>query len=142
MKPIEKRANALEKTKKKFGAKPFKWGGNDCAIMVAFHLRQFGYKPPKTGGYRSAIGAKKKLVELGFKTIPDLVSSLGLVEIPWAYAQMGDIVSFPSDDPIGGIGIVWGNGNMMCFHESHLTPVVMSMEQIDKCWSVLSVKSA
>jgi hypothetical protein len=134
---IEKRQQAVKQTAAKFGAKPFKWGGNDCAKMAAFHLKQFGHKVPQTGGYRSALTAKKRLKAMGFETLPELISSLGLVEQPWAFAKMGDIVSFESDDPIGAIGIVWGNGNMMCFHESALTPVIMTMDKIDKCWSVL-----
>lgn len=137
MKPIEKRAIALNETQKKFGAKPFKWGGCDCAKILSFHLRQFGHKTPKTGGYRSAIGAKKRLGELGFDTLPDLVDSLGLEAIPPAFAILGDVVSFESDDPIGGLGIVWGNGNMMAFHESVLTPVIMTMGKIDKAWKVI-----
>ena len=137
MTKLEKRAIALKQTQDKFGAKPFKWGGCDCAKMLAFHLRKFSYKVPKTGGYRSALGAKKKLTELGFEDLPSLVNSLGMEEIPLAFAMLGDVVSFESDDPIGGVGIVWGNGNMMAFHESFATPVVMTMGKIDRAWKVI-----
>jgi hypothetical protein len=137
MTELEKRAAVLKLTKAKFGAQAFKWGGADCGRMVAFHLRKFGHKPPQSGGYRSALGAKKRLKQLGFENLPDLIDSLGLVEIPWSFCRIGDIVSFPSDDAIGGVGIVWGNGNMMCFHESHMTPVIMTMHTIDKAWSVV-----
>lgn len=138
MTELEKRAKAVKLTADKFGAKSFKWGGCDCAKLVAFHLRKFGYKVPETGGYRSALGAKKRLSELGFETLPDLVDSLGLKPLPgWAFAKVGDIVSFQCDDSIGGIGIVYGNGNMMCFHESFQTPVIMTMEKIDKAWGVI-----
>jgi hypothetical protein len=137
MTKLEKRVKALYETQKKFGASPFKWGGCDCAKVLAFHLKKLGYKVPKTGGYRSALGAKKRLKELGFETLPDLVDSLGLEPIAPASTILGDVVSFQSDDPIGGLGIVWGNGNMMAFHESCLTPVIMTMGKIDKAWRVL-----
>lgn len=137
MSPLEKRTRALAATQSKFGAKSFKWGGCDCAKMAAFHLRKLGHKVPKTGGYRSALGAKKRLNQLGFGTLPDLIDALGLKVIVPAFALPGDLVSFACDDPIGGVGIVWGNGNMMAFHESHLTPVVMTMGQIDRVWQVV-----
>lgn len=137
MTKLEKRAKALNETQAKFGTKSFKWGGCDCAKILAFHLRKFGHKVPKTGGYRSALGAKKRLNELGFETLPELVDSLGLEPIAPAFTVLGDVVSFESDDPIGGVGIVWGNGNMMCFHESFQTPVIMTMGRIDRAWRVL-----
>lgn len=137
MTELERRAAVLELTKVKFANQVFKWGNSDCARMIAFHLRKFGHKPPQAGGYRSALGAKKRLKQLGFETLPDLIDAIGLQEIPYAFCRIGDIVSFPSDDIIGGAGIVWGNGNMMCFHESHATPVIMTMGQIDKAWSVI-----
>ena len=137
MTPLEKRHTATRLTIARYGAHPFKWGGCDCARIAAFHARKFGWAVPKPGGYRSAIGAAKRLKELGCVTLMDLIDRTGLPEIAPARAMMGDFVSFAADQPIGAVGIVVGNGNMMTFHESHLTPVIMSMTTIDRAWSVL-----
>ncbi len=137
MSDLELRAKNVNATQSKFGAKPFKWGGCDCAKMLAFHLRKFGHKVPRATGYRSALTAKKKLLSLGYETLPALIDGIGLQNIAPASALLGDVVSFACDDPLGGVGIVHGNGNMMCFHEDHLTPVIMSMDQIDQAWRVI-----
>ena len=133
--PLERRHANTRATMQKFGAKTFKWGGCDCAKLAAFHLRRFGHTPPQTGGYRSLRTAKARIAALGFETMPDLIASL-LPEIPPASALMGDVVSFACADALGGIGIVIGNGNMMCFHENYQTPVIMTMGAIDIAWRV------
>ncbi len=137
MTPLEKRANALSKTQDKYAAKNFKWGSCDCAKIVSFHLKQFGHYVPKPEPYRTARGAQKSILKLGYRNLPELIDGLGFEKIPPAFTLMGDIVSFEADHPIGGIGIVWGNGNMMAFHESHQTPVVMTMGRIQKAWRVM-----
>lgn len=137
MTPLEKRQKATELTIVKFGARRFKWGSCDCAKIAAFHLRKFGWQVPKADGYASAAGAAKRLAEMKCKTLPDLIDRIGLPQITPARAMMGDIVSFAADSPLGAVGIVVGNGNMMAFHESAQVPVYMSMDNIACAWSVM-----
>lgn len=137
MSPLAKRRKITEATKARFGLRVFRWGYADCARMGAWHLRRFGYKVPQVGGYTTAITASRRLQELGFKSLPELVGSLGMEEIAPAFAMAGDVVSFAADSPIGAIGIVVGNGNMMAYHESHDTPVIMAMGVIDRAWKVI-----
>ncbi|GLT01812.1 hypothetical protein GCM10007897_32100 [Sphingobium jiangsuense] len=142
MTPIEKRHQATTLTVEKYKVRAFRWGSCDCGKIAAFHARKFGWKVPKTGTYKSAIGAAKYLKSLGVETLPELLDQIGFAQIAPAAAMMGDFVSFASDDPIGGVGIVVGNGNMMAFHEAHATPVIMSMANIDRAWSILPVEIA
>lgn len=136
MKTVIERMEVTEATRKKFFGKRFSWGTCDCAKIAAFHARQFGWKVPTTGQYRSYRTAKQALAKLGYNSIPELVSGVGLREIPPAFAMTGDIVSFPSDADIGAIGIVIGNGNMIAFHESAEGAAIISMGLIDKAWSI------
>ena len=139
MTPLEKRAAATRKTVARFAPREFKWGACDCARMAAWHVRQLGHTVPQVGKYRGALGARRRLTEMGFDDLPALVGSV-LPEIAPAAALAGDVVAFASDDPIGAIGIVVGNGNMLAFHESWPVPVIMEMGQIDRAWSVLPSK--
>jgi hypothetical protein len=132
---LEQRRRATQATVDKYGARAFKWGSCDCAKIAAFHARKFGWKVPAPK-YRSALGAAKYLKGMGCETLPDLIDRIGLKPIAPAFALTGDIVSFASDERIGAVGIVIGNGNMMAFHEAHETPVIMSMTNIDRAWSI------
>lgn len=136
MKTVIERMELTEKTRKRFFGKRFSWGTCDCAIIAAAHARNFGWKIPPFAKYRSYRTAKQVLGKLGASTIPDLVASVGLKEIPPAFAMVGDIVSFPADADVGAIGIVIGNGNMLAFHESAEGAAIVSMGLIDKAWSI------
>lgn len=139
MKPLVRRQMATTATMERFRGKHFAWGSVDCAKMVAFHLKQFGIKVrlSKAGQYKTALGAGAALKRLGFDSLPAAMDGHGFERIAPAFALTGDIVSFPSDHPIGALGIVTGNGNMMAFHETEQCPVVMSMNVIDHCWKVI-----
>lgn len=137
MNEVVKRQQATRLTLAKYGAREFTWGACDCGKIAAFHARKFGWKPPKTGTYKSAVGAKKYLASLGVNSLPDLLDKIGFEEIAPARAMTGDFISFASDDPVGSIGIVVGNGNMACFHEAQAGLVYMTMTNIDRAWSVV-----
>lgn len=139
MHPLDRRVTATNKTLARFEGRPFKWGSVDCAKVAAFHMRQFGHKPPPASSlrYRSAILARKCLKDLGCETLPEMIDQMGLVPKVPAAAIVGDIVSFPADDPLGAVGIVIGNGNMFAFHENYDVPIKMSMAQIDKAWAII-----
>ena len=136
MTDLIKRMELTEATRKKYFGKRFSWGTCDCAKIAAFHARQFGWKVATTGRYRSYRTAKQALKKSGVTSIPELVSATGLREIPPAYAMTGDIVSFASDADIGAVGIVIGNGNMLAFHEAAEGAAIISMNVIDKAWSI------
>lgn len=137
MKPLVKRQKITAATKQRFEKRAFRWGYSDCGRILAWHLNRFGHKPPKAGGYTTALGAKKRLIELGYANMTELMDDMGLEVIGLARALPGDIVAFSSDDPVGAIGIVVGNGNMLAFHEDHDLPVIMTMGKIDRAWSVM-----
>lgn len=140
MTPLERRQKHTQATLAKFGARAFRWGACDCAKIAAFHLRKFRWVVPKTGGYRTAEEATARLAALGCDSLPDLAEKVGLPEIAPAYAIIGDIVSFAADHALGALGIVVGNGNMLAFHEARDIPVIMTMDRIDRAWSVLPVE--
>ncbi|MFD0848206.1 DUF6950 family protein [Sphingosinicella xenopeptidilytica] len=139
MTPIEKRYQATSLTVQKYRARKFAWGACDCGKIAAFHARKFGWKVPKTGTYKSAIGARKYLKSLGVETLPELLDKIGFARIAPASSMMGDFVSFESDDPIGGVGIVIGGGKIMAFHEDHPGPVMIDADwsKVDRAWSVM-----
>lgn len=139
MTPLEKRRACTMATMQRFARRKFRWGNYDCAKIAAFHARQFGWKVPKVGAYASAVGAARRLRELGCETLPQLIDATGLPEIAPARAMMGDLVSAETAEPLGGVGIVVGNGNMLVFHEDVELPVIMSMGKIDRAWSILKV---
>ena len=118
----------------KYGARPFAWGSCDCAKIAAFHARKFKWKVPKTGTYQSAAGGLRYLKSLGVDTLPDLVD---LPEIAPAFAMTGDIVSVPSDHPIGAIGIYADNGNIMVFHQDHPGLVFAEASGVERVWSIM-----
>ncbi len=138
MKEMVRRQKAVVATKGRFEGKAFAWGSVDCAKMAAFHLKQMGHKVrlSKAGQYTTALGAQAACRRMGGETLPEVMDALGFPRIAPAFAKMGDIVSFQSDHPIGALGIIVGNGNMMAFHESHDLPVIMSMNLIDAAWDI------
>jgi hypothetical protein len=136
--PLVRRQSAVKATMERFRGRAFSFGSVDCAKLTAFHLRQMGHRVSlaKAGRYRTVKSAQAALRRLGFETLPDAMDGHGFVRIPWAAALIGDVVTFASDHPIGALGIVAGNGNMLAFHELHDLPVIMTMGRIDACWRV------
>lgn len=139
MNPLVRRQKAVEATKAKFASKTFTFGSVDCAKMAAFHLKRLGHtvRLSKAGQYKTLKGAIGALKKLGYDTLPEAMDGMGFERIAPAFALIGDIVSFPCEHPIGALGIVVGNGNMLAFHEAHEYPVIMEMRTIDAAWKVL-----
>jgi len=136
MNELMRRMVLTEKTKEKYFGREFAWGSSDCAKIAAFHARKFGWKVPKTSQYNTAFGAARCLKQMGCNTIEQLITKTGMKEITPAMAIVGDIVSFESDDTVGAVGIVVGNGNMLAFHEAVSGAAIISMNKIDKAWSI------
>lgn len=139
MKPLIRRQQAVQATVNRFRGRSFAFGSVDCAKVTAFHLKQLGHKVrlSKAGQYKTLVGAQRALRRLGYETLTDAMDGHGFARIAPAACLLGDVVSFPCDHPIGALGIVVGNGNMMAFHELHESPVFMTMGQIDTAWKVL-----
>tara|TARA_R110000782_G_scaffold39048_10_gene91099 strand:- start:683 stop:1105 length:423 start_codon:yes stop_codon:yes gene_type:complete len=137
--PLERRHAAIEATMGKYRDRSFAWGKVDCARVGAFHLKQLGYKISisKGGNYTSALGAKRAIKRFGVETLPELVDSLGLTEIPYSRMLLGDLAQIEGDSPIGTICIYAGNGNLFGFHEDF--PGLVTLQPIDvlRAWSVL-----
>lgn len=138
MNPLVRRQRAVQATMERFRGRAFAFGSVDCAKLAAFHLKQMGHKVrlSKAGQYKTLRGATAALRRLGYDTLPDAMDGHGFERIAPASALMGDIVTFACDHPIGALGVVAGNGNMLCFHELHDQPVIMTMGAIDVAWRV------
>lgn len=129
MKELIRRQKAVEATMERFRGKAFAFGATDCAKVVAFHLKQLGHKVrlSKAGQYKTLIGAQAALRRLGYDTLPEAMDGHGFERIAPASAWMGDVVALPTDEhPIGALGIVAGNGNIMGFHPAHETLVIIA----------------
>ncbi len=143
MKPLVRRQKAVKATLDRFGQRPFAWGSADCVKLCAFHLRQLGHtvRLAGAGQYKSAIGAKAALKRKGFESVIEAVDALGLPRIAPAFALIGDIVSLPADDPLGGLCIFAGGDKFAGYHEAHPALVTMtpSMEALHNAiaWRVL-----
>ena len=140
MKPLVRRQQATAATMERFRGKHFTLGSVDCVKMVAFHLRRFGRKLPlsKAGQYKSVLGAQAALKRLGYANVIEAMDGQGFERIAPASTLIGDIVAFEADHPLGALGIVAGNGNMLAFHESHDEPVIMTMGRVEIAWRVLN----
>lgn len=139
MNPLERRHAAIEATMSKYRDRPFEWGKVDCARVCAFHLKQLGYKISlaKGGNYSSALGAQRAVKRFGVNTLPELIDSLGLTQIPYSRMLLGDIAEGEGDSPIGTISLYAGNGNVFGFHEDYPGLVTLQPLRILRAWSVL-----
>jgi hypothetical protein len=126
--PLVKRQRAIAATMERFRGKPFAFGSVDCAKVVAFHLKQLGHKVrlSKAGQYRTLLGAQAALRRLGYDTLSDAMDGHGFARVAPAAALLGDIISYPTDHPIGALGIVINGGNSLCFHADHELLVVLA----------------
>lgn len=125
---LVRRQKAVQATMERFRGKAFAFGSVDCGKVIAFHLKQLGYKIrlSAAGQYKTLKGAQSALRRLGFETLPDAMDGHGFARIAPAAALMGDIVSYPTDHPIGALGIMTNGGNILCFHPDHEMLVVLA----------------
>lgn len=139
MTPLERRHKAIEATLAKYRDRPFAWGSVDCAKVAAFHLRKLGWKLAlsKAGSYSSAMGAAKALKRLGYDTLADLATGVGLPEIAPARMLLGDIAEIEGNSEIGTVALYAGNGNLFAFHEDHPGLVTFAPNTILRAWSVI-----
>lgn len=140
MTTIAERTEATQRTVDRFKGKPFELGSEDCAQMVLFHLAELGqnFTLMNITKYSSAIGAKRTLKKMGFDSLPEFMDA-NYKRLPApAFAKVGDILSFPSeDDPlgIGALAIYLGNKLILHYHADALDAVTSRiLEQPELGW--------
>ena len=132
-----RRRDAAQATLDRYKGTPFRFCSNDCVRFTAFHLEQLGYEAPIGGiSYSTAAGALRALRKRGFASLPDAVDSIGLQRIAPAAAIVGDIVCAESDDGVGGLGVVLGNGAVLAFHQDLECADTLRMGPVTLAWRV------
>ena len=98
----ERRTAATSATFQRFNGQAFELGRNDCARMVAFHLKQLGFKPSllKGGAYSTEVGARRALKRLGVESLSEIMDQ-HFPRISPAEARVGDVVCAPGDGRTG-----------------------------------------
>ena len=136
-----RRVAAAQATLDEFLGKPFQWGRNDCARMIAAHLRRLGYKVqvPSKGSYATPRSALKALRARGFESMADAVDAVGLERIAPAQAVAGDIVGGASGDPFGALGIKLSNGRLLGYHEDAVGAAILQELNLDAAWRVTPI---
>lgn len=142
-KPLQRRVAATQATFDRFQGKPFKFGRNDCAQMVAWHLRRMGrpVKAGKAGTYHSALGAAKALKRLGHDNLASLMDA-HFERIAWAAALPGDIILMPAVDDqegIGALAIALGNGRALLYHQDAAGAVPAQVVEAVTAWRVIEL---
>lgn len=123
MNEMQRRVDACEATVAKFRGRPFQFGTCDCAKIATAHLRHMGRKVTglaKAGTYNSALGARRALKRVGYGSLADALTGLGLLPIASAAALPGDIVIGDGGDSWEAMGVFVGNGMLFAFHDDAL----------------------
>lgn len=134
---LERRNRALRATLARFDGKPFAWGRNDCARMVAFALRKLGRPIPmaKAGSYKTALGARAALKRMGHAGLEALFDS-ERERIAPAMALPCDVLLIPGDEGFGALALQLTNGRAFMFHEDSGAATVVQPDpaQIIGAW--------
>lgn len=135
---LEHRRRAAAATAARFQDRPFRFGVNDCARMVAFHLRKLGHRfsMPLIGSYRSRAKALLLLRARGCETLSDALDGLGFERIAPASALVGDIIMLDAGDAFGALTIAMGNGRVLGYHEAAEGAVMMQPRAPLRAWRV------
>lgn len=138
MTEIERRVAAAQTTLDAVKDKPFRLGRNDCARMVAAHLRRAGHpvRLPAGGSYGSVRGAAKALAARGFADLPAAMDAMGFDRIPPAAALPGDVLALPAASPIGCLAVVLSNGRACGFTEDAAGAAVIQPVDYVAAWRV------
>lgn len=85
--------------------KPFKWGGNDCALFAGGAVKAMTGFDPMRGlrGYSTEEGAQRMLRDKGAGTLIRTVNGM-FARVPVGLAHRGDLVLVD-----GGLGIAMGD---------------------------------
>lgn len=99
--PLLARTAAVQATINRFIEKPFVWGSEDCAHLVAFHLQALGYPNPlaKVQPYATRRRALQAMKNAGITDMAThLEQTLGFERIPPAMALPGDIIGLTASE--------------------------------------------
>jgi hypothetical protein len=135
-----RRVAATQATVARFQGLTFRWGQEDCARMVVFHLRQMG-RPiamAKAGSYSNALGAARAMRRFGVVSLIEALDKHGLEQIPPAAAVAGDIVAMPSADSFDALAIALGNGRVLGYHDDADGAAVLQPVQFITAWRVVA----
>jgi hypothetical protein len=114
---------AAQATIDRFLNKPFAWGSEDCAHLVAYNLRALGHADPlaNIATYATRRNAIKAMRKAGISDMAShLETTLGFERIPAAMALPGDIVGFTcsEEDTEKGwltLGVAIGHDRILAF---------------------------
>ena len=134
-----RRVAAAQATVDRFKGRGFRFGTNDCARMVAFHLKQIGLpvRLAKAGSYRSLLGATRALRHLGYDNLAAALDGHGLSRIAPAAAVVGDIVELPGEPPFGALSVAVGNGRVLGYHQDTAGAEILQPTAFVAAWRVL-----
>lgn len=134
-----RRVAAAQATVDRFKGRPFRFGTNDCARLVAFHLKQLGLplRLAKAGSYRSPLGATRALRRFGYDSLAAALDGHGLTRIAPAAAVVGDIVELPGEPLFGALSVAVGNGRVLGYHEDAAGAEILQPTAFVTAWRVL-----
>lgn len=135
---IQIKARAAAETFEKFDGKEFQLGKNDCAKMVAFHLKKCGHKLSvfKAGAYSTEVGARLAMKRIGVTSLTEAMDrNFQRYDAP-IMAVTGDVVAIPAEGETGdAMGIVLHKGNVLAFLNGVCAE--LSVSEYVASWKVL-----
>jgi hypothetical protein len=136
--PYQRKVAAAQATLNRFKDVPLRMGRNDCARMVAFHLRKLGHqvKLPPSGSYASVRSARREMARLGHDTLEQALDSFGFERIAPAAAVAGDVLMLPGASDLGALTIAMGNGRVAGWHVDAVGAVVLQPVEFVAAWRV------
>ncbi len=138
MTPHQRKVAAAQATLDRFKGVPLRLGRNDCARMVAYHLRKLGHrmKLPASGSYASARSARREMAKLGHASLEAALDSFGFERIAPAAAIAGDVVMLPGDTDLGALTVAMGNGRLCGYHQDAAGAVVLQPFEFLAAWRI------
>lgn len=137
--PLVRRRDACEAAIKRFQGKPFAFGKNDCARMVAFTTRQLGGRVTlvKAGSYSTAAGGVRALKRMGYDSLEAALDGMGYARIPPPLALPGDVLALPSEDGGTALAVALGNGRALAYHQASDTAEIIAPVEVAAAWRTL-----
>lgn len=129
---LDQRRIATEATIARFSGRAFVWGRTDCARLAYRQMREMGHRPKALPRYGSAISARTALAKAGHDSLVAALDSM-LPRIAPAMAWVGDLVALHGD-LFEAIGVVVGNGRVLCWAEGADVPVIFQPKAYLGAW--------
>jgi hypothetical protein len=132
---LTQRRIATEATMAEFSDRPFEWGKSDCVSIVIYHAGQLGRADdiPELKPYSTPTGALRRLKEMGFDTLEELMDSV-FERIPVNSTINGDFVLLAGDsDGLDALGVKAGHF-IFGFHQDSECPKVCILSEAIGAW--------